>query len=168
MRIAVYPGTFDPVTNGHLDILYRSSTLFDRVIVAIATENYKNTLFTIEERFELLRKVIGDLPNVEVEVFSGLLVDYVKAKGACAIIRGLRAVSDFDYEFQVALMNKKLYKGAETVFLTTDTKYSFLSSSIIKKVASLGGCVKGLVPEEVEEALKKKYNLKEKNIKATT
>lgn len=162
MRIAVYPGTFDPVTNGHLDILYRSSTLFDRVIVAIATENYKNTLFTIEERFELLRKVIGDLPNVEVEVFSGLLVDYVKAKGACAIIRGLRAVSDFDYEFQVALMNKKLYKGAETVFLTTDTKYSFLSSSIIKKVASLGGCVKGLVPEEVEEALKKKYNLKEK------
>lgn len=158
MRIAVYPGTFDPVTNGHLDILYRSSTLFDRVIVAIATDNYKNTLFTIEERAELLQKVIGHMPNVQVDVFSGLLVDYVKAKGACAIIRGLRAVSDFDYEFQVALMNKKLYRHAETVFLTTDTKYSFLSSSIIKKVASLGGCVKGLVPEEVEEALKKKYN----------
>lgn len=157
MRIAIYPGTFDPVTNGHLDILYRSSTLFDRVIVAVAKENYKNTLFTLEERAELLNKVIGDMPNVEVEVFSGLLVDYVKSKGACAIIRGLRAVSDFDYEFQVALMNKKLYNDAETVFLTTDTKYSFLSSSIVKKVASLGGCVKGLVPEEVEEALKKKY-----------
>lgn len=157
MRIAIYPGTFDPVTNGHLDILERAATLFDEVIVAVAEETYKTNLFSLQERADMLRQVIINIPNARVETFSGLLMDYVKAKGACAVVRGLRAVSDFEYEFQLSMMNKKLHAQAETIFLTTASEYSFISSSIIKQVAALGGCVTGLVPSEVEKALKQKF-----------
>lgn len=157
MRIAVYPGTFDPVTNGHLDILARATRLFDRVIVAVAAENYKQNLFTLKERVDLLRAEVGHMPGVEVEGFDGLLMDYVRSKGAVAIVRGLRAVSDFEYEFQLSTMNKKLSDEVETVFLMTASDYSFLSSSIIKQVAVLGGCIRGLVPPGVERAMAEKY-----------
>ena len=157
MRVAIYPGTFDPVTNGHLDIIERAVLLFDRVIIAVACENYKNTLFNLEERINLMTTVTKNLKNVVVDSFEGLTVEYCQKKGATAIIRGLRAVSDFDYEFQMALMNKKLNKNIDTVFLMTDQKYSYISSSIIKQVAQFGGCISGLVPEEVAQALSKKY-----------
>lgn len=158
MKKAVYPGTFDPVTNGHLDIIARATGLFDQVIIAVAEENYKNTLFNMDERIALLEEVTKEFKNVKVEKFDGLLMDYVKKHQASAVIRGLRAVSDFEYEFQLALMNKKLNDKAETVFLMTASEYSFISSSIIKQVASLGGSVCGLVPAVVIEAMAKKYN----------
>lgn len=157
MKIAVYPGTFDPITNGHLDIVERAAKLFDQVVIGVAAENYKNNLFTLEERVALVRTTVARLPNVQVEGFHGLLMDFVHAKKAQAIIRGLRAVSDFEYEFQMYLMNKKLDEKVETIFLMTANEYSFLSSSIIKQVASLGGCITGLVPAEVEKALKEKF-----------
>ncbi|KKM11969.1 phosphopantetheine adenylyltransferase [Clostridiales bacterium PH28_bin88] len=157
MRMAVYPGTFDPVTNGHLDIVKRATKLFDRVILAVAEENYKNNLFSLEERVKLLRESTGSLPNVVVESFGGLLMDYVQARGACAIVRGLRAISDFEYEFQLSMMNKKLSEEVETVFLMTSSENLFVSSSIIKQVAALGGCIHGLVPPQVEAALHARY-----------
>jgi pantetheine-phosphate adenylyltransferase len=162
VRIAVYPGTFDPITNGHLDVIKRACKLFDRVIVGVARDNYKQTLFSLEERVRLAREVTQDIPGVEVKAFQGLLVDFVRREGACAIIRGLRAVSDFEYEFQMSIMNKKLAEEVETVFLMTATEYSFLTSSIIRQVASLGGCIRGLVPPVVELALYEKFNLAEK------
>lgn len=162
MRTAVYPGTFDPITNGHLDILERAVNLFDRVIIAIAVENYKNTLFNLEERRQLVEAACKHLPRTEVRTFDGLLMEFVEAMDAQAIIRGLRAVSDFEYEMQMAMMNKRLNSDVETVFLMSATKYSFLSSSIIKQVALLDGSVKGLVPVEVEEALKEKYLIRMK------
>lgn len=161
MPLGIYPGSFDPVTNGHLDIISRATTIFDQVIVAIAVDNNKETLFSVEERRDMLLSVTQPYPNVTVEVFSGLLVDYAKKKGAAGIIRGLRAVSDFEYEMQLAAMNKKMAGNCETIFFTTSTEYSFLSSSIIKQVASLGGSVSGLVPKVVEESLKKKFLIKE-------
>ncbi|MGI6553390.1 MAG: pantetheine-phosphate adenylyltransferase [Clostridia bacterium] len=157
MRVAVYPGTFDPITNGHLDIVERAAGIFDRVIIAIANENYKKNLFTLEERRDLVIKVCKHIPNIQVEVFQGLLADFVQQKKAYIIIRGLRAVSDFEYEFQMSVMNKKLNKNIETVFLTAANEYTFLSSSIIKQVASLGGSVNGLVPPVIEQALKDKF-----------
>jgi len=157
VKIAVYPGTFDPITNGHLDIVERAAKLFDQVVIGVAAENYKDNLFTLEERVALVQATISRLPNVQVEGFHGLLMDFVHAKKAQAIIRGLRAVSDFEYEFQMYLMNKKLDEKVETIFLMTANEYSFLSSSIIKQVASLGGCITGLVPAEVERALKEKF-----------
>lgn len=160
MTIAVYPGTFDPVTNGHLDIIKRASSLFDRVVIAVAADNYKNNLFSLEERTDLLKQVTADIENVEVKSFSGLLVDFVRQNNASIIVRGLRAVSDFEYEFQMSLMNKKLARDVETIFLMTDTDYSFLSSSIIKQASALGGCIKGLVPPVVQDALEKKYKNK--------
>lgn len=164
MPLAIYPGTFDPVTNGHLDIIQRATKIFDRVRVAVAVDHYKNPLFSAEERRDMIVEVTRNHPSVSVEIFSGLLIDYVKETGAQAIIRGLRAVSDFEYEMQMAAMNKKLAENVETIFLTTSTEYSFLSSSIIKQVASLDGRITGLVPEIVEAALKKKYLKTEEEI----
>ena len=160
MRTCIYSGTFDPVTNGHMDIIVRGAALFDKLIIGVAKDNYKNVLFNGEERLEMLKAVTADLPNVEVEFFSGLLMDYCREKDACAVIRGLRAVSDFEYEMQMALMNKKLNPNVETVFLMTGQKYSFISSSIIKDVASLGGSIHGLVPELVEQRIIEKYSAK--------
>ncbi|HHX50085.1 MAG TPA: pantetheine-phosphate adenylyltransferase [Clostridia bacterium] len=164
MRVAVYPGTFDPITNGHLDIVERAAGLFDCVIIAIADENYKENLFTLEERKDLVKKVCQDIPNIEVEAFQGLLADFVQKKKAYIIIRGLRAVSDFEYEFQMSVMNKKLNRDIETVFLTAANEYTFLSSSIIKQVASLGGSIKGLVPIVVEQALEDKFAERRKRL----
>ncbi|MGF7185644.1 pantetheine-phosphate adenylyltransferase [Desulfitispora alkaliphila] len=157
MKKAIYPGTFDPVTNGHMDIIKRATGLFDEVIVAIAVENYKNNLFSLEERLELLEEEVKEYDNVTITSFDGLLMEFAEETGSVAVIRGLRAVSDFEYELQLALMNKKLNKNVETMFLMTDSKYSFISSSIIKQVASLQGSVCGLVPKNVEDALKAKY-----------
>jgi pantetheine-phosphate adenylyltransferase, bacterial len=158
VRTAIYPGTFDPVTNGHLDILHRAIYLFDRVIVAVASESNKQTLFSLEERQKLLRCETSDMENVEVMSFGGLTVDFARECEAIALIRGLRAMTDFEYEFQLALMNKKLAPDIETVFLMTKSEYSFISSSSIKSAASLQGDVSGLVPPNVEKAMIQKYN----------
>ena len=149
MNIAVYPWSFDPITNGHLDIIKRASRVFDKVIVGILVNPDKKGLFSIEERKELIRRVTRDIPNVKVESFTGLLVDFMKERDINVIIKGLRAVSDFEYEFQMALMNKKLNSNIETLFMMTDAKYSFLSSSSVKQVAMFGGCINGLVPDEI-------------------
>jgi pantetheine-phosphate adenylyltransferase len=157
--IAVYPGTFDPITNGHVDIIKRALRLFDRVVVAIAVNSRKKPLFTLEERIELIEECFGpDKDRVEVDTTSGLIVDYAVNKGACAIVRGLRAVSDFDYEFQLALMNRKLERKVETVFLMTGFRWIYISSSIIKDAARHDGDVAGVVPAHVQAALKKKFN----------
>ncbi|HEX7126357.1 MAG TPA: pantetheine-phosphate adenylyltransferase [Thermodesulfobacteriota bacterium] len=159
-RIAVYPGSFDPITNGHLDLIERGVVLADSLIVAIATNPEKQTLFTVEERLELIRRALEGRPaaaRVRVDAFGGLLVDYARAHGATLILRGLRAVSDFEYEFQMALMNRQLEPSIETVFMTTSAKHSFLSSRLVKEVASLGGSVDGMVPPPVLEALAGKF-----------
>lgn len=149
MNIAVYPGSFDPVTNGHLDIIRRSAELYDKLVVAVLNNSAKRPLFSSEERVELIRRVTGDLPNVTVEAFSGLLIDFVRNKGARVVIKGLRAVSDFEYEFQMALLNKQLCGEVESLFMVTSSKYSYISSSIIKEVAGLGGSLDELVPPEI-------------------
>ena len=156
-KIAVYPGSFDPVTNGHCDVIRRGLRLFDKVIVAIARNGSKNPLFTIEQRLEMLRKSLNGMPGVEVDSFEGLLVDYVVKRQADAILRGLRAVSDFEYEFQMALMNRKLNKNVQTVFLMTGLRWIFISSSIIKEAARFGGDTRGMVPDIVCEKLKEKF-----------
>lgn len=155
--IAVYPGSFDPITNGHLNIVRRAVRLFDRVVVAVAVNSEKQGLFTLEERMELIRGAVAQMPQVEVDSFEGLLVDYMRRRGARIVVRGLRAVSDFEYEFQMAHMNRKLYPEMETVFLVTGAEEFFISSHLVKEVARLGGCVEGLVPENVRDALMKKY-----------
>ena len=157
MRNAIYPGTFDPVTNGHLDILTRSKELFDKVTVAIAEDSEKTTLFTLGERRELLLEATKDMANVSVCVFEGLTVEFARKCGAIAILRGLRALSDFEYEFQLALMNKKLAPDIEIIFLMTKSEFSFISSSAIKWVASLHAGVSDFVPPHVEKALMTKY-----------
>ena len=150
---AIYPGTFDPVTNGHLEIIERGCRLFDRVTVAISQNRDKEPLFSVDERMALLSAVTTRWHNVDVDSFKGLLVDYAVTRGASAIIRGIRAISDFDYEFQMALMNRRLENRLETVFLVPAEEYTYLSSSLVKEVFSLGGSVRGLVPAEVERSL---------------
>ena len=149
MNVAIVPGSFDPVTNGHLDIIKRTSELFDVVYVSILSNSSKNPLFTVSERIDLLKRVTKDIPNVKVESFTGLLVDYAREKNSKFIVKGLRAVSDFEYEFQMALANKKLYAGAETVFLTTATENMYLSSSLVKQIAYFGGDISHFVPEMI-------------------
>jgi pantetheine-phosphate adenylyltransferase len=156
VRTVVYPGSFDPLTNGHLDIIRRAAKLFDNVIVGIANNEEKKALFSLKERVQLVEQSISELPNVRVDSFSGLLVDYVEKAGGQAVIRGLRAISDFEFEFQLALMNRKLNERVETIFMMPKETYTFLSSRIIKEIARLGGDVKAFVPAQVEAALKKK------------
>jgi len=153
---AIYPGTFDPPTNGHLDLIERSAKLFDVLIVAVGESMEKKPLFTLEERLDMLRELCAQYPNVEVAYFKGLLVNFAKQVGAKVIIRGLRAISDFEYEMQMALMNRKLAPNIETIFLMTSERWSFLSSSLVKEVALLGGCIKDLVPPVVENYLREK------------
>lgn len=156
MRTAVYPGSFDPITNGHLDVIQRAARLFDRVIVAVAINESKTPMFSMAQRKELTAKAVEHLPNVEVDTFTGLLVDYVEAKKGEAVIRGLRAVSDFEFEFQLALMNRKLNEKVETIFMMPKETYTFISSRMIKEIARLGGDISSFVPVHVEQALHKK------------
>ena len=157
MKIVVYPGTFDPITNGHIDLVERALNLFDHVIIAIATSNRKNPLFSLQERVELTTQVLSHLDNIDVCGFDCLLADFVKQKKATGLIRGLRAVSDFEYEFQLANMNRALAPEMESIFLTPSEKYSYVSSSLIKEISSLGGDVSKFVNGVVEDALKKKF-----------
>ena len=156
-KIAIYPGTFDPITNGHLSIIRRALEIFDRLIVAILINPHKKPLFGVEERVAMIREATKDMRNIEVDTFEGLLVDYAVKKGAKAIIRGLRAMSDFEFEFQMALMNRKLNRSVQSIFLMTDYKWLYISSSIVKEVASFGGDVSGLVPDIVHKKLKEKF-----------
>jgi len=156
-RIAIYPGTFDPITNGHIDLIKRSLKIFDEVIIAVARSQRKTPLFTVEERIGLIREATKDLEGAKVEAFDSLLAEYTKSRNGIAIIRGLRAVSDFEYELQMALMNRRLDADIETVFMMPSEEYTFLSSTIIKEVASFGGNINGLVPEAVERALREKF-----------
>lgn len=158
-RTAVYAGSFDPVTNGHLNIIERAARMYDSLTVAVIRNVNKTPLFTIDERVEILEKVCANIPNVTIDSFSGLLADYVNEHEYSAVIRGLRVTSDFEYDLQMAQMNKRLFtKGAETVFLMTDPRFSFISSSLIKEVASLGGSIEGLVDKYTEERINQKLN----------
>lgn len=159
MRIGVYAGSFDPLTNGHLDIIIRSLKLFDRLIIAVARSPEKQSLFSVSERRNMIEASIKGNERIEIDSFDGLLVEYARKKGACAIIRGIRAFSDFEYEFRMALMNRNLAPDIETIFLMPSEKSSYLSSSLIKEIVSLGGSVKEFVPPIVEERLKKKYGI---------
>lgn len=158
-RIAICPGSFDPITFGHIDIITRASAMFDRIIVVVMKNNNKTSSFSSEERKEFIIKSVGNLKNVEVDVYDGLLADYAKQKNACAIIKGLRAMSDFEYEFQMALTNKKLNPQVETIFLTTSAENMYLSSSMVKQIASMGGDISEFVPgsilQEISDRLKK-------------
>ncbi len=163
MRIAVYPGSFDPFTNGHLDIAQRASQLFDHLIVAVYEHPAKDVLFSARDRVDMARKAVEAIPNVEVDSFSGLTVQYAQRRQACALVRGLRAISDFEFEFQIAHMNRNLCPDLEATFLMTSLPYAFLSSSIVKEIAKLGGSLEGLVPVHVIAALRHKYDLAAKN-----
>lgn len=159
MRIAVYPGTFDPITYGHIDVIKRALKLFDKVIIAVAEKSSrKETIFTMKERIKMIKEATKDIGKIEVEGFSKLLVDYLKDKKVNIVVRGLRAVSDFDREFQMAVANNELYPEMESVFIMTDKKYFYLSSSLARELMKLGGSVKGLVPKNVEEKLRKKFS----------
>ncbi len=158
-RIAIYPGTFDPLTNGHSDLIARARPLFDKIIVAVAARSGKSPIFDLAERVDLARRVLADMDNVEVCGFDSLLVDFARQKNARVIVRGLRAVSDFEYEFQLASMNRKMAPDVETVFLMPAEQYAFISSTLVKEVASLGGDVSAFVHERVHQAMKDKMNL---------
>lgn len=158
MRTVIYPGSFDPLTNGHLDVVQRATKLFDRVIVAVARNESKRPCFSLEERVEMVARAVGHFPQVEADSFDGLLVDYAEKRSAQAVIRGLRAVSDFEFEFQLALMNRKLNERIETIFMMPKDTYTFLSSRIVKEIASLGGDVSAFVPAHVRAALASKAN----------
>ncbi|WP_271000502.1 pantetheine-phosphate adenylyltransferase [Listeria seeligeri] len=157
-KIAVIPGTFDPITNGHLDIIERAAKIFDVLYVSVLNNSSKKPLFNVEERMEMIKQVTAHLPNVQVESASGLTVDYAAMRGATAIVRGLRAVSDFEYEMQIASMNRTLNAAIETFFVMTNTKYSFLSSSMVKEVAQYQGDISELVPDIVNQAIQAKFN----------
>lgn len=159
MKTAICPGTFDPITNGHLDLIGRGLMIFDEVIVAVAPSPKKEPFFTLDERLRMIRESVKKYTNVRVETFNGLLVNYVKSRRSIAIIRGLRAISDFEYELQMALMNRRLDMSIETVFMMPSEEYSFLTSTIVKEVASFGGSVKQLVPEVVEKTLLEKLKI---------
>lgn len=163
MNTAICPGSFDPITNGHLDIINRSAKVFDEVVVGVLINPEKKGLFNVDERVELIKKVVKNIPNVRVESFSGLLIDFMKKKHIKVIVKGLRAVSDFEYEFQMSVMNKKLDPDIETVFMMSSAMNSFLSSSSVKQVAMFGGCIKGLVPEEIIPDIIEKINGMHKN-----
>jgi len=156
MRTAIYPGSFDPLTNGHLDVIQRAAKLFDRVIVAVAKNDSKRPLFTLAERLALVKTAVSHLPHVEADSFAGLLIEYALARKAQAVVRGLRAVSDFEFEFQLALMNRKLNEKVETIFMMPKDTYTFLSSRIVKEIARLGGDVNAFVPPHVQAALIRK------------
>ena len=160
MRTAIYPGSFDPLTNGHLDVVQRAAKLFDHVIVAVAKNEGKHPLFTLEERVALAKQCLKSMPNVKVDAFDGLLVNYVVSKKARAIVRGLRAISDFEFEFQLALMNRKLNENVETIFMMPKDTYTFLSSRIVKEIARLGGNIAGLVPAAVQDELSRRFATK--------
>lgn len=158
MKIGVYPGTFDPITNGHLDVIRRALKIFDELIVAVAVSSYKKSpIFSIDERINFINETTAEIQNLRVEPFDGLLVKFVKQKGAVAIVRGLRAVSDYEFELQLAHANRRLYRDIETVFLMPSEEFSFLSSSLVKEIAYFGGSVKSLVPPVVERALRQKF-----------
>ena len=158
MKIAVYPGSFDPVTNGHLDVIERSAAVFDKVIVGVLDNAAKKPLFTVQEREEMLKKVTSGIKNVEVHSFSGLLVDFMKQFDSAVIIKGLRTISDFEYEFQMALLNKTLSPTVETFFMMTDSRYSYISSSMVKEVARWGGSIDEFVPYDIMEEIKRKMS----------
>ena len=161
MRTAIYPGSFDPLTNGHLDVIERAVKLFDHVVVAVAKNESKQPLFSLEERVELVRRCIKHIPNAEADSFDSLLVNYVERRNAQAIVRGLRAISDFEFEFQLALMNRKLNEKVETIFMMPKDTYTFLSSRIIKEIARLGGDITAFVPTQVRTALLEKLKAAE-------
>jgi pantetheine-phosphate adenylyltransferase len=156
-RIAIYPGTFDPITNGHIDLIKRTLKIFDEIIIAVAPSHRKEPLFTTEERLDFIKESVEGLNGAKTEAFDTLLIDYARSRAGIALVRGLRAVSDFEYELQMAQMNRRLYSNIETVFMMPSEEYTFLSSTLVKEVASFGGEVKGLVPETVERALKNKF-----------
>jgi len=158
-KVAIYPGSFDPITFGHLDILNRGLKVFDEIIVAVACNSQKKSLFTVEERMDLIRKVVKDETRVRVDTFTGLLIDYVSRQDAHVIIRGLRAISDFEYEFQIAQMNSCIGQDVETLFMMTSLQFGYLSSSIVKEVCSMNGNIDGFVPNEIKMALREKYGL---------
>lgn len=159
MRIAIYPGSFDPITNGHLDVIQRAAGLFDRLIVAVAQDNAKNSLFTVDERVSLIQQVTGKAANIEVMPFAGLLVNFAKSHGACALVRGLRAVSDFEFEFQLALMNRKLEPNLETMFLMPREEFTYISSRLVKEIGRLGGNIEPFAPPNVVQALRAKFQI---------
>jgi pantetheine-phosphate adenylyltransferase len=160
MRRAIYPGSFDPITNGHLDIIERSSKLFDEVIIGVLVNSQKTPLFNFDERIEIIRAVVADLPQVRVDTFNGLLVNYAQSQQADCIVRGIRAISDYEYELQMALMNRRLAPKVETVFMMAAEDYSYLSSRLVKEVFMLNGSITGLVPSLVEEKMKEKLQAK--------
>ena len=166
-RIAVYPGSFDPVTNGHLDIIHRALEFVDELVIAILVNPEKQALFTVKERMEMIRHVLPENHRIQIDQFDGLLVEYARKKNARVIIRGLRAVSDFDYEFQMALMNRRLEPQIETVFLVPAEQYSYVSSRLVKEICALGGAVRGLVPEDVEKRMQKKLGSKVQKFKGS-
>jgi pantetheine-phosphate adenylyltransferase len=156
--IAIYPGSFDPITNGHLDLISRGSRMVERLIVAVLRNQTKQPLFSVEERVEMIRQAVAQYPNVEVGAFEGLLVDFAETCGAGMILRGIRAVSDYEHEWEMALMNRRLRPAIETVFMMAGEEYAFISSHLVKEVAALGGSVAGIVPPAVEECLKRRLN----------
>ena len=162
-KVAIYPGSFDPITNGHVDLIKRGMRIFDEIVILIAHNPNKVYLFSIEERMEMIREIFSDTKEVRVDSYSGLLVDYLKISGANIILRGMRALSDFEYEFQMALMNRRQTKKIETVFLMSGFKWFYTSSKLIKEVVSLGGSVKGLVPDNVNQKLMEKFNINNNN-----